>query len=69
MALSVTPLTGSVGARVDGVDLDALSEDSFETIRQVFFDHSVLVFRGQYAKPARAPDRITLEREILGGAA
>ena len=52
MALTITPLTGSVGARVDGVELDALSDEDFAEIDEAFFAHSVLVFRGQFCKPA-----------------
>jgi len=45
---SVVPLTGEVGAEIVGIDLAApLDEDSFSRIRDAFFSHSVLVFRGQ----------------------
>lgn len=45
--LTVTPLTGSVGARIDGVDLNALSETQFNDIHTAFLQHCMLVFRDQ----------------------
>ncbi len=45
--LTVTPLTGSIGARVDGVDLSQLSDTQFADIRSAFLTHSMLVFRNQ----------------------
>ncbi|KRF10396.1 TauD/TfdA dioxygenase family protein [Nocardioides sp. Soil796] len=52
MDLKITPLTGSVGARVEGVSLDSLSDEEFAAIREGFLKHQMLVFRGQHAKPA-----------------
>src|SRR5262245_35234860 len=43
--LTVTPLTGTFGARVEGVDLRTdLSESVAEQVRAAFNEHSVLVF-------------------------
>lgn len=48
----VTPLTGSIGAAVDGVRLDEPMDDrTFETLRAAFREHCTLVFRDQYVKP------------------
>lgn len=45
--VSVGPVTPVIGAEIHGVDLDALDEAGFETIRQALMDHSVLFFRDQ----------------------
>jgi len=46
--MTATPLTSSVGARVDGVDLkQPIGEEQASEIRQLLAEHSVLVFRGQ----------------------
>jgi taurine dioxygenase len=46
--VTVTPLTSSIGARVDGVDLkQPIGEDLAGCIRQLLADNSVLVFRDQ----------------------
>lgn len=53
MSLRVTPLTGSIGAAVDGVQLDdQLGESVLTELREAFKAHCVLVFRGQFLKPA-----------------
>jgi taurine dioxygenase len=47
-ALKVTPLTGSIGAEVDGVDLGReVSAAIAEQIRRAFAQHFVLVFRSE----------------------
>ncbi len=46
-SLTVTPLTGSVGARIDGVDLRTLSETQFHAIHTALLQHCMLVFRDQ----------------------
>ena len=45
---SPQPLSGHVGASIEGVGLAALTDGEFEAIRQAFLDHSVLVFPGQH---------------------
>jgi taurine dioxygenase len=48
-ALSVTPLTTSIGARIEGIDLhDEIATDVAEQIRQELNRHFVLVFPGQH---------------------
>ena len=49
VALDITPLTPSIGAVVDGIDLATdLADESVETsVKQAFLDHQVLVFRNQ----------------------
>ena len=48
----LTPLSGSGGARIEGIDLSApIPVDIEEEIRRAFLDHSVLVFSGQDLSP------------------
>ena len=51
-SLQITPLTGSIGAAIDGVDLSSpIDNATFETIHRAFLDHCMLVFRGQHLDP------------------
>lgn len=52
MSLKITPLTGTVGAAVEGIHLEALSDEGFAELRQAFLKHCMLVFRGQHLGPA-----------------
>ena len=52
MSLRVIPLTGTVGAAVEGVDLNKPIEASaFELLHKAFLEHGVLVFRDQHMGP------------------
>jgi taurine dioxygenase len=58
-AITITPLTAAVGARVDGVDLSRdLPEAVAERIRQAFAEHLVLVFRGECPATSEAQHRL-----------
>ncbi|CAM6024186.1 unnamed protein product [Sphagnum balticum] len=46
MALRIEP-TGAVGAELRGIDLRHIDEQTFESIRRAWIDHSVLLFRDQ----------------------
>jgi taurine dioxygenase len=46
--LTVTPLTGAVGAAVRGVDLANLDEATFTKIKAAFLEHCMLVFPQQF---------------------
>ncbi len=48
MAITVEPLTATIGAEVGGVDLGDVDGDTFEALRKAFIDHKVLVFRDQH---------------------
>jgi taurine dioxygenase len=48
----VKPLSGSVGAEIEGVDLaKELPQQTFAEIHQAFLDHSVIFFRDQKITP------------------
>ena len=50
--IAVSPLSGSIGAEIRGVDLTQnLSETVFAEIRQAFLDHLVIVFPDQRLTP------------------
>ncbi|GAA4488055.1 TauD/TfdA family dioxygenase [Rhodococcus olei] len=52
MKLCVTPLTGSIGAAVEGIRLDEPIEDrDLDELRSAFLRYSTLVFRDQFVKP------------------
>ena len=52
MAITVEPISGTVGAEVRGVDLSAVVDDAaVAEIRQAFLDHHVLFFRDQALSP------------------
>ena len=53
MNMKITPLTGSIGASVEGISLaEPLTNEQFEQLNQAFLQHCVLVFRDQSLKPA-----------------
>ena len=45
--MNIEPLTPYLGAQIDGFDLRDLSGDRAEQFEDMFFEHRVLVFRGQ----------------------
>lgn len=45
--IAVHPLTGAIGAEVEGVDLKRLDDEGFARIHKAFLDHQLLVFRDQ----------------------
>lgn len=54
MALSVTRLTPTIGAVVEGVHIaEALTETTFDAIEQALVDHHVLFFRDQVVTPTQ----------------
>ncbi|MEM5297715.1 TauD/TfdA dioxygenase family protein [Paraburkholderia sp. BR13439] len=53
MGIQITPLTGSVGARVEGINLnEPVDVTNFEVLHRAFLDYGVLVFRGQRLQPS-----------------
>ncbi len=52
--LSISPMTGVLGAEITGVDLSSdLDDGTIAAIRQALCDHHVLVFRSQDLSPER----------------
>lgn len=52
MNFKTIPLTGSIGAAVEGISLaEPLSSERFEQLRDAFQRHCVLVFRDQHLAP------------------
>lgn len=50
--IQVVRQSGSLGARVDGLDVaDPLDDETFRRLQQAFLEHHVLVFRGQSITP------------------
>ncbi|MGH1487798.1 MAG: TauD/TfdA dioxygenase family protein [Acidimicrobiales bacterium] len=56
--LSVTPITPSIGAEIDGIDLanDLHDPSIVASIRAAFLEHHVLVFRDQELSPEQHKD-------------
>lgn len=53
MNLRITPLTGAIGASVEGIDLnEPLSDEVFGTLQRAFLEHCTLVFRKQHIPPS-----------------
>jgi len=47
----VKPISGGLGAEIEGVDLSALDDTAFAEINQAFLDHQVIFFRDQNITP------------------
>ena len=50
-SLRIQPVTGAVGAEIQGIDLAALSDAEVATIRDTLFDRGVVFFRDQSLTP------------------
>ena len=49
--IQVKPISGGLGAEIDGVDLSTLDDTAFAEINQAFLDHQVIFFRDQNITP------------------
>jgi taurine dioxygenase len=60
--IDVTPLSGSIGAEIRGVDLSgALSQETFSEIHAAFLEHLVVMFPDQHLTP---PQQIAFARRF-----
>ncbi|MGY9074403.1 MAG: TauD/TfdA dioxygenase family protein [Acidimicrobiales bacterium] len=46
--VTITRLSGAIGAEINGIRLAELSDEQFAIVRQAFLDHCTLVFPGQF---------------------
>jgi taurine dioxygenase len=49
--IRITPLTGSIGASIEGIDLASIDAETFAIVKQAFLDHCILTFPGQDIGP------------------
>ena len=49
--IQVKPISGGLGAEIEGVDLSTLDDTKFAEINQAFLDHQVIFFRDQDITP------------------
>lgn len=61
--MKVTPLTGSLGAEIDGIDLTSISAAGLGEIEELFAKHLVLCIRNQTMTPA---DLLELTHQMGG---
>lgn len=60
--LEITPLNGALGARIDNIDLSKpLDEKTAEAVKQAFYEHVALLFRGQ---DLNAPTQIAFTKHF-----
>lgn len=50
--MKITPLTGLIGAEVEGIDLKNMDPNTFDRVEAAFAKHLVLCFRDQELNPA-----------------
>jgi len=50
--MKITPLTGLIGAEVEGMDLKNMDQNTFDWVEAAFSKHLVLCFRDQQLNPA-----------------
>ena len=56
MPMTTTPLTSSIGAAVDGVQLRDIGDADARALRDALAEHGVLVFPGQELTREQAAD-------------
>ena len=49
--ITVSPISGALGAEIDGVDLANLDDETFDEIHQAWLDNLVVFFRDQHLTP------------------
>ena len=61
--MNISKLTAALGAEISGLDLRALDDSTFKTLRNAWYDHQVIVLRGQ---SLTHEDLIALSRRFGG---
>jgi len=51
--MKITPLTGLIGAEVEGIDLKNMDQNTFDRVEAAFSKHLVLCFRDQELNPSQ----------------
>lgn len=54
--IEVKPISGGLGAEIEGVDLSAMDDTTFAEINQAFLKHQVIFFRNQNITPEQQVD-------------
>ncbi len=54
--IQAKPISGGLGADIEGVDLSALDDTTFSEINQAFLNHQVIFFRNQEITPEQQLD-------------
>ena len=49
--IEVVPISGNIGALINGAQINALNDETFEEVYQAWLDHCVIFFRGQKITP------------------
>ena len=49
--IEVVPISGNIGALINGEQLNALNDETFEEVYQAWLDHCVIFFRNQNITP------------------
>lgn len=53
MTMKLRPLSGALGAEIEGIDLNALTDAGFDELFRAFVDYGVLCVRNQKLSPAQ----------------
>ena len=54
--IEVVPISGNIGALINGAQLNALNDETFEEVYQAWLDHCVIFFRDQKITPREQID-------------
>ena len=54
--IEVVPISGNIGALINGAQINALNDETFEEVYQAWLDHCVIFFRGQKITPREQID-------------
>ena len=54
--IEVVPISGNIGALINGAQINALNDETFEEVYQAWLDHCVIFFRDQKITPREQID-------------